>query len=148
MLAQKKSSRPPRPCTKESWGRGAWQLLHCAAYAYDFGPPRNNAEAMAAFVRSLGPVLPCPTCAADFEDLVERSGAGDPEHSMYRRTGELFLWTVTAHNEVNKKLGKKELAVDTVLRGMTREPGEDLSAARYRAAMAMTVGCLVILLLH
>lgn len=90
------------PPDVEVLGRNTWTLLHSMAASY---PPKADPQQqndMKGFLSLFSKLYPCWICADDFRNWMN-------EHKP-RLTGrsEFGNWMCEAHNEVNKKLGKKE----------------------------------------
>jgi hypothetical protein len=83
------------------WGKAGWNFIHSVALSYPTKPTKEDKENYLSFLKSLQYVLPCPTCANNFKDKLEKN----PPNLENRKS--LFKWTVDAHNEVNKEHNKK-----------------------------------------
>ncbi|KAL9597594.1 MAG: hypothetical protein Q9219_005033 [cf. Caloplaca sp. 3 TL-2023] len=100
------SLSPPPECPPdvEELGRSTWTLLHTISATY---PPRASQaqqSEMRQFLGLFGRLYPCWVCAEDFQEWMARKGN---EPRVEGRDG-LGRWMCEAHNEVNRKLGKKE----------------------------------------
>ncbi|KAL2815491.1 hypothetical protein BJX63DRAFT_389653 [Aspergillus granulosus] len=102
------SLQAPKECPPdvEELGRSTWTLLHTMSATY---PEKANAEQqteMRGFLKLLSKLYPCWVCADDFRAwMAEPSGKNEPKLSGRKEFGN---WMCEAHNEVNRKLGKKE----------------------------------------
>jgi hypothetical protein len=87
-------------------GRGAWNLLHRLAAAFDKQPtPARSAEAE-AFFSGLGALYPCADCAAHFRELLQA-------HPVDARDNRrLSTWLCRVHNLVNERLGKAQFSCE------------------------------------
>jgi FAD-linked sulfhydryl oxidase len=67
--------------------------------------PEQQSE-MRGFLKLLSKLYPCWVCADDFRTwMAEPSGKNEPKLGGRKEFGN---WMCEAHNEVNRKLGKKE----------------------------------------
>lgn len=82
------------------WAPAAWKFIHACTFAMPDAPDNAQQRAMRAFLESLSSVLPCPACAAHWQQMLAKSPP--PVHSR----DELSRWCVDRHNEVNARLGK------------------------------------------
>ncbi|KAL9019912.1 MAG: hypothetical protein Q9185_002854 [Variospora sp. 1 TL-2023] len=97
---------PPPECPPdvEELGRSTWTLLHTISASY---PPRASPlqqSEMRQFLGLFGKLYPCWVCAEDFQQWMARKGN---EPRVEGRDG-FGRWMCEAHNEVNRKLGKRE----------------------------------------
>ncbi len=86
-----------RPAPPPFDGRAVWASLHRRALTWDAG---DDSEWL---LREITAKLPCGDCAAHWVIVM---------HTLPVRWGDYFAWSVEAHNAVNRRLGKPELAVD------------------------------------
>jgi FAD-linked sulfhydryl oxidase len=94
------------PADVETLGRSTWTFLHTLAATYPAtASPAKQAE-MTTFMTIFSKIYPCWVCAEDFqgwmakpENKVEKFVAGQDDFGQ---------WLCRAHNDVNRKLGKKE----------------------------------------
>ncbi|KAH8592336.1 augmenter of liver regeneration [Bisporella sp. PMI_857] len=99
------AARYPADCPPdvEQLGRASWTLLHSIAATYPATAPAALQAETTGFIRSFGRLYPCWSCAEDFQRWIAEQGgvrAGGRQ--------ELGMWLCEAHNEVNRKLGKRE----------------------------------------
>ncbi|KAK0386939.1 hypothetical protein NLU13_5252 [Sarocladium strictum] len=90
------------PPDVETLGRSSWTLLHSIAAQYPEQPSRTQQNDLLGFVHLFAKLYPCWTCAEDFQKYVAKS---QPE---VESRGKFGMWLCGAHNDVNRKLGKKE----------------------------------------
>ncbi|KAL4988275.1 ERV/ALR sulfhydryl oxidase domain-containing protein [Aspergillus falconensis] len=97
---------PECPPDVEALGRSTWTLLHSLTATYpEKASPSEQAE-MGSFLKLLSKLYPCWVCAEDFRNwMAEPSGKNQPRLGGRSEFGN---WMCEAHNEVNRKLGKKE----------------------------------------
>ena len=92
------------PPDVEALGRSTWTFLHTLSASYPSRASPTQQTEMSQFLGLFGKLYPCWHCAEDFRSWMGTRG-NEP-----RVTGrdELGTWMCEAHNEVNRKLGKKE----------------------------------------
>jgi hypothetical protein len=83
------------------WGKEAWRFIHFVALSYPEAPTEEDKINYYKFFESLQKVLPCPTCAYNFEKKMKEY----PPNLENKKS--LFRWTVDVHNSVNKENGKE-----------------------------------------
>jgi hypothetical protein len=86
--------------SKSVWGPIKWKELHAGGLCEL--PMDHEKQWFKNFVEG----LPCPDCRRHFEEFLN----GHPPDFATRE--RFFLWTVKAHNSVNRALGKPELSVE------------------------------------
>ncbi|KAK2770854.1 augmenter of liver regeneration [Colletotrichum kahawae] len=99
-----KISTPVNDCPPdvEALGRGTWALLHSIAATYPEKPSSTQKEDLRGFMRLFSKLYPCWVCAEDFQSYMQK------EQVRVGGRGEFGNWLCEAHNEVNRKLGKRE----------------------------------------
>ena len=100
------SSSLPADCPPdvETLGRGTWTLLHTISASYPSSATPTQQSEMSQFLALFSKLYPCWVCADDFREWMTKKGN---EPKVDGREG-LGKWMCEAHNEVNRKLGKKE----------------------------------------
>ncbi|EEH18899.2 hypothetical protein PABG_01218 [Paracoccidioides brasiliensis Pb03] len=94
------------PPDVETLGRSTWTLLHSMTATYPKTATPQQQNDMHSFLTLFGKLYPCWVCAEDFHTWMnEPSGANKPR---LKTRAEFGNWMCEAHNEVNRKLGKKE----------------------------------------
>ncbi|KAK2744015.1 hypothetical protein FQN57_004468 [Myotisia sp. PD_48] len=94
------------PPDVEVLGRSTWTLLHSMAGAYPTKASPTQQNDMHSFLSLFSKLYPCWVCADDFRAWMnEPSGKNKPQ---LKGRAEFGNWMCNAHNEVNRKLGKKE----------------------------------------
>ncbi|KAJ5766933.1 uncharacterized protein N7511_004549 [Penicillium nucicola] len=102
------SSETPAECPPdvEQLGRSTWTLLHSMAATYPEKANTEHQENMRGFLKFFSKLYPCWVCADDFQTwMAHPSGRNQPKLESRKEFG---WWMCEAHNEVNRKLGKKE----------------------------------------
>ncbi|KAA0203300.1 hypothetical protein HAZT_HAZT001967 [Hyalella azteca] len=90
------------PADVMSLGRGSWRLLHTLAANYPDAPTEEEKQNVTQFIELFSRVYPCPPCAQDFREWL---GSNPPDVRSGPMLSQFFC---RAHNEVNRKLNKKE----------------------------------------
>jgi hypothetical protein len=90
------------------WGPYLWRSIHFIALGYPNSPSSQDAEAYKAFFQRLESVIPCQTCALNYERHLREY----PVDPYLGSTESLFRWTVILHNAVNRETGKPEMSFD------------------------------------
>lgn len=94
------------PPDVEALGRSTWTLLHSMAATYPERADTKQQEDMGGFLKLFAKLYPCWVCADDFQTwMAHPSGRNKPKLGG---RSEFGWWMCEAHNEVNRKLGKKE----------------------------------------
>ncbi|KAJ6133227.1 ERV/ALR sulphydryl oxidase [Penicillium samsonianum] len=102
------SSGTPSDCPPdvEELGRSTWTLLHSMAATYPEKADMEYQANMSGFLKFFSKLYPCWVCADDFQSwMAHPSGKNQPKLESRKEFG---WWMCEAHNEVNRKLGKKE----------------------------------------
>lgn len=95
---------PPTDCPPDvvELGRSSWTLLHSIAATYPETPTPAQQNDLKSFMGLFSKLYPCWFCAQDFQKYIKK------EEPRVRTRDEFGKWLCDAHNEVNRKLGKKE----------------------------------------
>ena len=91
------------PPDVETLGRSTWTFLHTLTAAYPDAASRSRQNEMKQFLSLFSKLYPCWHCAEDFQDWMSKPG-NEPK---VQRKEDFGRWMCEAHNEVNRKLGKK-----------------------------------------
>jgi len=84
------------------WGGAAWKFLHCVALSYPTNPTVAIKNDYKNFFMSIGNVLPCNSCAGNFEEHIKIHNIDN----YLSHPHDLFEWTVLMRNEVQIKIGR------------------------------------------
>ncbi|KAJ5594185.1 uncharacterized protein N7459_000393 [Penicillium hispanicum] len=106
--ASSSASVTPADCPPdvEALGRSTWTLLHSMAATYPETATTQQQKDMGGFLKLFSKLYPCWVCADDFRAwMAHPSGRNEPKLGG---RAEFGWWMCEAHNEVNRKLGKKE----------------------------------------
>lgn len=101
---EKPNLRANCPPDSEALGRATWTFLHTMAANYPEKPGFSEQVEMLSFFNTFSKIYPCWYCADDFRKWMNLR-QNKPRVSSQE---ELNIWLCEAHNEVNRKLGKKE----------------------------------------
>lgn len=89
--------------TIDEWGPAAWNTLHVVAHSFPHEPSDAERDDMRTFLLLFTKHLPCPSCKRHFMDLLSRRL---DERALQSRFS-LVAFMNDAHNEVNRRLGKR-----------------------------------------
>ncbi|TFK26281.1 hypothetical protein FA15DRAFT_667573 [Coprinopsis marcescibilis] len=87
---------------KAALGQATWKLMHTMTLRYPEHPTPDERDALKSYFYLTSRLYPCGECAAEFQLLLKKY----PPQTSSRRAAS--LWLCAVHNEVNKRLGKKE----------------------------------------
>ncbi|KAL9945437.1 hypothetical protein ACHAP9_008439 [Verticillium nonalfalfae] len=90
------------PPDVERLGNSSWTLLHSIAATYPENPSPAQKDDLRGFMRTFSRLYPCWVCAEDFQSYIKK------DEVRVEGRQEFGNWLCMAHNEVNRKLGKKE----------------------------------------
>lgn len=96
------ATRKNCPPDVEQLGNSSWTLLHTIAASYPDNPSTSQKEDLRGFMRTFSRLYPCWVCAEDFQTYIQK------DETKVGSRAEFGNWLCNAHNEVNRKLGKKE----------------------------------------
>ena len=97
---------------QSDWGPQAWSFIHYIALSYPDNPTEEDKNNYKDFYINLQNVLPCPKCASNYKDNLERI----PIDTSLVGNKELFKWTIDIHNMVNNELGKRKYTYEEVFK--------------------------------
>lgn len=125
-----------------SWGPGAWTLLHTISFTYPIAPNIQDMENMHSFLLSFALILPCARCRVEFIDLLKTSLGKTGITSVQLKSRDTFSrFMVDAHNSVNRRLNYKEVEYSTVKRWYTEQSNSYVSIAY---VFGIVVVCLLV----
>jgi FAD-linked sulfhydryl oxidase len=85
---------------REHLGRSTWTLLHTMAATFPGIPSEEHKKDVLKFIYLLSKLYPCGDCAQHFQKLLNDHPPKVSNHD------EFAGWLCSAHNVVNKRLGK------------------------------------------
>ncbi len=85
---------------------GIWFSIHTTA---KYATTPETKKAACVQLRNLHKDFRCPKCKAHFGNHLVRS---PPEDTVFEGEDALFVWTVSFHNDVNTRIGKKALTLE------------------------------------
>ncbi len=85
------------------FGPGTWVMIHIMSMNCD----NSSRDCFIAFVDRVLSRLPCKKCRKHAIEYAEKHPLNDIED-----TRDLFRWSWRFHNEVNQRLGKKEMSYE------------------------------------
>ncbi len=94
------------------WGPDVWRAIHHLALGYPLQPTDQDKADYRTFFVALGAVLPCASCAANYQRHLRELPL---EPALDQGGRALFEWTVAMHNLVNVESGKPQRTPDQVL---------------------------------
>lgn len=95
---------------KNIWGPKVWTFIHTVTINYPVNPEPIDKEQITNLIYAISDTLPCDMCKEHFRRTIDQY----PPNVRSRK--ELFKWGVDIHNEVNKRLNKKILSYEKVLK--------------------------------
>ncbi|ATZ47217.1 Bcerv1 [Botrytis cinerea B05.10] len=101
---QTPSASPPTDCPPsiETLGRASWTFLHTLSASYPSTPTPSDRTNISTFMNLFAQLYPCWTCAEDFQSYMAENKVRTESRA------EFGMWMCEAHNDVNRKLGKRE----------------------------------------
>jgi hypothetical protein len=88
------------------WGPKYWKLFHVISALYPNDPNENDIKMARIFLKSIGEIIPCPTCAQHYKDNFLKFSIKDGLKSK-----EKFInWFIQFHNFVSQSIGKTPIA--------------------------------------
>lgn len=81
----------------EFFGPSTWRFLHSVAFTYPEKPDASTRKAYIDFFRSVGNVLPCPSCGNHYNEYITKHPI------MADSTESLARWVYELHDNVNSR---------------------------------------------
>jgi hypothetical protein len=94
------------------WGESFWNTFHILTFAYPDNPTNEDKQHIVNFFNAVKYILPCETCRYHFEQNLIKYPLSD--HILSTRY-TLVVWLINLHNDVNVRLGKKQMSVEAVI---------------------------------
>jgi len=86
------------------WGPLGWMTLHSVASLYPDRPTESERQLMITWLDLFRDTITCPSCQGHFAELLTNYRAQFP-NMLYSRN-DFMLFTLRAHNAVNKRIRK------------------------------------------
>lgn len=93
------------------FGPHFWFTLHSVSFFYPEYPTDTDMRIHKEFYESFVHVIPCEDCKEHYRVLLSRY----PIDGHLESRNQLTRWVVFIHNQVNKRLGKREVDYQTVV---------------------------------
>jgi len=94
--------------SKSQWGPRLWDFLHACSFALPEKPTEEQTKAFEKLLEALRVLLPCPKCRNHYNTFIEEKPAPATCGT------DLQKWLVDFHNDVNERLGKPTIPLETV----------------------------------
>lgn len=94
------------------WGPSFWFMLHNGASKYPIEASNHRKERMKGFILGIPTMVPCEGCISHAIPYLEASKSRLDE--IVKGRDSLFKFFVDFHNDVNKRLHKKQYTYDEV----------------------------------
>ena len=103
----------------EFFGPAMWKTMHAVSFTFPDKPTEEQKKQYTDFFTSLGPVIPCPSCAKEYQEYVKQNPIkADDADSLAR-------WVYKAHDNVNKRNKKTSPSFEAIKRDYTVYSPED-----------------------
>lgn len=126
-----------------AFGPHFWFVLHSVSFFYPESPTDTDMKIHKDFYESFVHVLPCDDCKKHYRVLLTKY----PIDGHLDSRDELSRWVVFVHNQVNKRLGKPEMAYDQVISHYRNAYTYTPSIGITRKTRNVTLGILSLLLI-
>lgn len=98
--------------TPQYWGDPIWKVMYIIAYTTPNEADENRKDMLELFYEILGELLPCPECKDHYKEFINKN----PLENISR--DNLLSWVNKLHNEVNAKIGSKQVLLENKLAEM------------------------------
>ena len=98
-----------------TWGPSGWKFIHFVALGYPSTPSSEQKQAYSNFFSSLHKVLPCSTCANNYEKNLSLLPL---TNDILNDRDKLIKWTIDIHNIVNEELGKPKISYEEAIKNL------------------------------
>mgnify|MGYP000583802582 CR=1 FL=1 len=104
----------PYPAQFVEWfGPAMWKTMHSIAFTAPENPSFEEQKDYVDFFRSLGPVIPCPSCSQHYQKYINET----PIDASSRES--IAKWVYDLHDDVNKRNGKQSPSFEVVTKDYT-----------------------------
>lgn len=97
----------------EFFGPPLWKAMHAIAFTAPESPSFEQQKDYVDFFRSLGPVIPCPSCSKHYQEYIEKN----PVETESRES--IAKWVYDLHDNVNQRSGKQSPSFEQVKKDYT-----------------------------
>jgi hypothetical protein len=87
---------------EKHWGSSVWEVFHLLTLTFD----ENKRDKYIEFFAAVSYILPCQICVDHYKKMLI-----DTNYLMERDKEEMINWMVNLHNNVNKRIGKREYTI-------------------------------------
>lgn len=95
-----------------AFGPSMWFTLHNGSANYPINPTKEEKSLMKGFIKGVPLMIPCRMCQSHFNTIIINTNLDKVVSSRE----SLFQFFFTAHNSVNKRLGKTTITLDQAKR--------------------------------
>ena len=129
----------------DSWGPAGWTYLHTVTFAYPEHPTDENKVIMCRFLHAFAGVIPCMRCRIDFTHILNESIDPDcttaHQNRFLQSRDALTRLLVDIHNTVNKKLNKKPVVYENVVKMYVTTSVDHVSLGAVATVVAIVLVC-------
>lgn len=107
--------------TINQWGPAGWEMLHVFSHSFAQDPNDDDRHRMHSLLHLFAIHLPCPSCRRHFSELLQRELPTPNAPALVSRDA-LVAFVNDAHNEVNRRLGKRTVRLQEHYRVFSVRP--------------------------
>lgn len=123
----------------QSWGPAGWTYLHATSFVYPESPSEEDKWRYYEFLQHFANVIPCKLCRRHFKDMLRSNLTERHQSDPFRSRDRLSRFLVDLHNQVNERLGKRQVKYETVLHWYTQKDSSALSMSMLQVGIACCV---------
>jgi hypothetical protein len=112
------------------WGPLGWMMLHSVSINYPDTPSETEKQICSRFLEMFGESITCHICRSHFLRMLQTYRVTHPEFLKSKQ--DFFLFTVRAHNTVNKRLDKPTVKTVAEALKTLQQATSQTSPAQYR----------------
>lgn len=112
------------------WGPLGWMTLHSASINYPDNPSETEKQICSRFLEMFADSITCHICKSHFSRMLQTYRAIHPDFLNSKQN--FFLFTVRAHNTVNKRLDKPTVKTVAEALKTLQQATSQTSPAQYR----------------
>lgn len=129
-----------------AWGPAVWTTMHIFTFSYPNTPTQTDKDQAVKFFELVPVFLPCGICSMHFIETLKALPLND---DVLQSRESLSRWLNTVHNQVNRRLKKREITYEEAL-DIFIHRGIDSSTKKapnhYRVLIIVMAICLVLAL--